>query len=374
MGQGRIGILTTNHFHPDGERTAYGGAERYGVELTKFLVEEGFDVKWWQIGTGWTKEIIPGVPIVSVPITASSVNTYPQLSQIFYQQAKDCDYAIYFVTFLAYPQTLPKSISISHGIFWDHAEWDNMLPTDDLRQEWLRRMWIALSGPERVVSVDTATINWATATWPGLLHKFVYIPNFVDLRPFRRARRRPPGLVRVLFPRRLTFVRGISEAVQAAEVLTRRHADLEFHIVGRSHDDREEAAFLKWAAAHDRVYYYWAPPHRMPHVYQNADIVLIPSKSTEGTSLSCLEAMAAGTAVVATCVGGLGNLIMDGYNGLLVEPTAKDLARAIERLHADPGLRRRLGANARKVARCFGLDVWKERWKVLLERVFGEDC
>jgi glycosyltransferase involved in cell wall biosynthesis len=170
----------------------------------------------------------------------------------------------------------------------------------------------------------------------------------------------------------LTSVRGVNEAVRAAEVLTRRYPDLEFHFVGRGHEERAEQDLLKWAARHDRVYYYWVPPHQMPHVYRNVDIVLIPSTSTEGTSLSCLEAMAAGTAVVATWVGGLGNLVIDGFNGLLVEPTAKDLIKAIERLRAHPGLRRRLGANARKVARSFGLAEWKKRWRILLNEVFAK--
>jgi glycosyltransferase involved in cell wall biosynthesis len=371
MGRGTVGILTTNHFQPDGQRMIHGGAERYGIELSKLLVELGFQVKWWQIGSGWIREIIPGVPIISVPVQESPLQTFPQLNQIFYQQAMDCDYAIYFVTFLAYPQALPKSISISHGIFWDYPDFDNLLPTEEVRQEWQRRLWIALTGVERVVSVDTATINWATATWPGLVHKFAYLPNFVDLEQFKEQVERPrSGRLRVLFPRRLTSVRGVNEAVRAAEVLTRRYPDLEFHFVGRGHEDRAEQDLWQWAARHDRVYYYWVPPHRMPHLYRNVDIVLIPSKSTEGTSLSCLEAMAAGTAVVSTWVGGLGNLVIDGFDGLLVEPTAKDLIRAIERLRAHPQLRRRLGANARKVARHFGLTEWKKRWKTVLNEVF----
>ena len=58
----------------------------------------------------------------------------------------------------------------------------------------------------------------------------------------------------------------------------------------------------------------------MPQVYRYADIVLIPTKAAEGTSLSCLEAMASGRAVIAGCVGGLSDLIVDGYNGLLLRP------------------------------------------------------
>ena len=97
----------------------------------------------------------------------------------------EIDYAIYFVTFLAYPQVLEKSISISHGVFWDYPGFDSQLPTKADRDEWLRRYHIALSGPDKIISVDTNTINWVNATWPCLAHKLEYIPNFVDVHNFK---------------------------------------------------------------------------------------------------------------------------------------------------------------------------------------------
>ena len=62
----------------------------------------------------------------------------------------------------------------------------------------------------------------------------------------------------------------------------------------------------------------------------------------EGFGLVCAEAMAHGRAVVATRVGGLVDLVRDGETGLLVEPGDRAALRAaIDRLLADPALRRR---------------------------------
>jgi len=367
--KGTVGILTTNFFNPEGNRIIYGGAERYGFELTRLLVDLGYRVRWWQIGTGWRKELMPGVEICTIPETKSDLLTFPNVNQHFYEQAMDVDYAIYFVTFLAYPQVLPRSISISHGIFWDYPGFDFQLTGEPARKEWLRRMHIALSNPLKIVSVDTNTINWANATWPGLSHKFEYIPNFVDVNE-SCPRQAHPGKVRVIFPRRLTYVRGLNETVRAAEVLTRKYPQVEFHLVGRGHTDRLEAEALKWASTHNNIFYYWQPPHAMAQILSHMDIALIPTKGTEGTSLSCLEAMAAGCAVIASPVGGLTDLIIDGYNGLLVKPTPVDLIEAIELLINDVQKREALGEKARETAAAFSMERWREKWIKIIHEVF----
>jgi glycosyltransferase involved in cell wall biosynthesis len=368
----RVAILTSNHLEPSGARQVYGGAERYGIELTRLLLDLGYDVEWWQVGDNWKREILPGVPIRGVPERDAPYQTMPTLNQIFAEQAVDADIAIYFVTFLAYPTAFPRSISVSHGIYWDHPATDKFHSTDVERHEWLRRLELALGAVQRVVSVDTATINWVRATWPTLANKFVYVPNFVDVEKFRPPDEpRSPQRLRVAFPRRATTVRGINEAGKAALWLTDEFPDIEVHFVGRAHDDQMERTLTAWAATHDRVFYYWLPPHLMPDLYRYVDVVWIPSKSCEGTSLACLEAMASGCAVVTTPVGGLADLVQDRFSGLLIEPTARALADATRQLRADPALRRRLGQNAREVAETFSLERWRRGWTSVLRNTFG---
>lgn len=369
--RGKVAALTTSHLEASGARQVYGGAERYGVELSRLLVEMGYRVEWWQIGDGWVREMIPGVPIRAIPDARSSFQTMPGLNQIFYEQSVDADFALYFVMFLAYPIARPHSISVSHGIYWDHPSADLLHPTEQDRLEWQRRLQLAIGGVRQVVSVDTATINWVRATWPVLAEKFRYVPNFVDLEACRPLDREGGGPFRVVFPRRATTVRGIHEAGQAAQWLVSESSDIEVHFVGRAHEDALERRLTFWAASQERLYYYWLPPHLMPMAYRHADVAWIPTKSCEGTSLSCLEAMASGCAVVTTVVGGLSDLVQDGYSGLLIEPTARALADATRRLKADPKLRRRLGVHAREVAETFGLDRWKQGWASAIEDAFG---
>ena len=95
----------------------------------------------------------------------------------------------------------------------------------------------------------------------------------------------------------------------------------------------------------DRVQFLGHQPNPHPYV-RIADIVAVPSR-WEGLPMSILEAMAQGKAIVSTRVGGIGGVITDGKNGLLVAPGQPgELADAIVRLLTDERLRESLGEAA----------------------------
>jgi glycosyltransferase involved in cell wall biosynthesis len=87
------------------------------------------------------------------------------------------------------------------------------------------------------------------------------------------------------------------------------------------------------------------PDDDLPDLYRAADVVVFPTVwRTEGFGLVAAEAMACGTAVVASRVGAIPEVVEDGVTGLLVTPDdEQDLARGISRVLSDEPLRRRLG-------------------------------
>jgi glycosyltransferase involved in cell wall biosynthesis len=88
----------------------------------------------------------------------------------------------------------------------------------------------------------------------------------------------------------------------------------------------------------------------VPSAMDKWDIVALPSLA-EGLGIAALEAMARGIPVVATQVGGLSEIIVDGKTGFLVP--AKDpqaMADRISQLARDPALRAKLGNAARERA------------------------
>ena len=104
----------------------------------------------------------------------------------------------------------------------------------------------------------------------------------------------------------------------------------------------------------DRVHFLGnLPQDDVARWFGAADVIAIPSVrddsgNVDGLPNTALEALASGTAVVATAAGGLGSVVLDGDTGSIVperDPAA--LAAAIGGLLADPARRARLGAAGR---------------------------
>ncbi len=88
--------------------------------------------------------------------------------------------------------------------------------------------------------------------------------------------------------------------------------------------------------------------------YASADAFIFPSR-TETLGLVLLEAMAAGTPVVAARSGGIPDIVTDGVNGYLFDPTdAEGATVATQRLFANPKERENLRQNARREAERWG--------------------
>ena len=98
--------------------------------------------------------------------------------------------------------------------------------------------------------------------------------------------------------------------------------------------------------------------------HSNYDIAVIPTIGSEGTSLSAIEAMAAGCCVVSSNIGGMNDLIINGYNGILINPNdEKGLVNVLSNLIKDKILVETLANNARATGKiAFSKDRFIDAW------------
>jgi glycosyltransferase involved in cell wall biosynthesis len=135
--------------------------------------------------------------------------------------------------------------------------------------------------------------------------------------------------------------------IQTMALLARFHPEIRLALVGdgplRENIKRQVSAL----GLSDMVLFTGMLADTAP-VYRDVDVFVLPSTS-EGTSISVLEAMSSETAVVATHVGGTPMLLDNGSCGSLVpSENAAVMAAAIDRLLKDKSERSRLGQAARK--------------------------
>jgi glycosyltransferase involved in cell wall biosynthesis len=103
--------------------------------------------------------------------------------------------------------------------------------------------------------------------------------------------------------------------------------------------------------------------------------LFVQSSHTEGLPSVLLEAMSARTAVVATQVGGTGELVVEGSTGLMVPPNdPAALAEAMQKVLSDDNLRQTMGENGRqRVEQSFTIEPQAEAYWQLFCRLLGLD-
>ena len=173
------------------------------------------------------------------------------------------------------------------------------------------------------------------------------VPELIDLNRWRdlfsrAAADRRSGKFVVLSVCRLYPRKRVDLLLAAASRLRLRIPGLEVRIAG---DGPERAALEnQWRSLKlgDAVRWLgYLGTEALAHEYRNADVFCLPSVQ-EGFGIVLLEAMAAGTPVVAARAAAVPEVVP---HGMLVEPgSAEDLAAAIETLHDNPGLQASLAA------------------------------
>jgi glycosyltransferase involved in cell wall biosynthesis len=155
----------------------------------------------------------------------------------------------------------------------------------------------------------------------------------------------------VLFLGRLERDKGVFDLLEAISALRVTVPDIRLVCAGDG-DLKSVARYAERLDIADAVSLPgWIGPADKQLLLERAAVLVLPSYA-EGLPMSLLEAMAAGVPVVATSVGGIPDLVVDGVNGFLFAPgDTAALARLLRALVLDPELGRRAASAARETVR-----------------------
>jgi len=231
------------------------------------------------------------------------------------------------------------------------------------------------AGVDRFITVshEVARNLRPRCLFPGRIQ---VIHNGIDLRPFgrppnselRRVLNKGTGRPIVLCVSRLEPTqKGLRFLVSAARMVP----EAQFILAGEGEERAALEAQAKELGVADRVTLlgYWED---LPDLMASCDLFVLPSLC-EGFGLVIAEAMASGRPVVASAIGGVNEVVVDGETGLLVPPGDPDaLAAGIRRVLSDPALAERMGAAGKlRAHREFSAETMIRRTTELYEKLLG---
>jgi len=211
------------------------------------------------------------------------------------------------------------------------------------------------------------------------------IPNGIDLELFDRedasgvppAVELPADAVTIFFANRLEERKGIHLIADIAVRVMKRYSHVHFVLAGRDlfgYVAQNVVPRIREQGLGDRFHVPGALDlAAVRAMLKRSDIFLLPSL-WENCPYSCIEAMAAGRAIVSSDCGGMPELIADRSNGLLAaNGDASSFAERLEELIEDQPLRERLGTAARRTVeqRLTDVDVARRICDVYSETLYG---
>lgn len=261
---------------------------------------------------------------------------------------------------------LPYVLSLQGpDVPWFEARYNYLYP---VLTPLLTRIW-RRAGAVTAISAEQERL--AHRTMPDL--KLVTIPNGVDTTLFMPAPVESSRVFTIVCVARLIERKGQHHLLEAfASMRAGSTQPLRLTFVGTGDAEpqlRQSADRLHVADA--VTFAGFVPRERMPAVYREADVFVLPSQQ-EGMSIALLEAMAAGLPVIVTDTGGTAELVTQGENGEIVPwADVPALTRALQGSLNAEGRRRQMGRESRKRAMQFGWPVLAARYLDLCARVMA---
>jgi len=366
----------------------HGGEEHWIDIFSKFLESESYETVFIQRGfkdefpDGKSKKLSEKITVVPVGLFAPRTVNGPVIDrQPFYsflgfwklwKIVKHGDIIVVIYPQMFFPavwliKKLKKNkvITVSVGITWDS-------PHHTFKEKLLYSMVkffekIALKGSDKIVAIDNKYVSEAKKFDRKSLNKVKVIYNFVQTDFYVPKKKGKQKII--LCPRNLRYARGVDLAITGMKIVNASYKDAKLIILGDGPIKNELEMLIKKLNVNAEI----RPAvgkKELRDYYRKASIVVVPSRYSEGSSFAGVEAMSCGTPLVVTNIGGLPDIVKNGYNGFMVNPDGREVGQVMLKILKDKKLASRMGRNGRKMAlEKFSYKRFCQEWKKVLNEV-----
>ena len=357
--------------------SSFGGGERYVADLTNSLTARGHDLY---------VAVRPHSPIIRhLRLPPERIFVLPLRNALDVQSAHELDRFVRRQRIEVIHAHMARDYSLASYASRRNRQ-TKFIATRHVLFQLNRLHRHTLARAARVIAVSQAVANQLRARQIVSERQIAVVPNGIDVERFSRARAgfdRAPFLKSMGLPANCLLVGSIGELrplkrhddfIRAAAIILRKFRDAQFVLAGldtsASGEVRRELEKLVAELGLKDCFYFLGWLDEAERLLCALD-VFVSASETESFGLVIAEAMAAGTAVVATETEGAKEVLEDQRTGLLVPiGDVGRIAEAVATLLADAEKRREMGARAKEIASTkFSL----KRMVDEIERIYATD-
>ncbi len=351
-------FIASGIFHPDS-----GGPATYLYRLLPALQARGHAIRVLTFGDPTADDALYPYPLTRVSLHQPLITRQRAYLERYRAEAAQAD--LIYINSLSLPRGgdrgRPRVLKIVGDHAWERSVNRGWLPaTEDIDQFQRKRYnplltWLKAARAHESRTVDRVivpsdylrrmVVGWgAPAERVQVIYNALEADQYAPTFSSAEARQQlglDPHAPYLMTAARLTAWKGVDLLLEALA----RCAAYRLIVIG---DGPQQAALQAQAARlgiADRVQFLGKVPHEKVALVMRAVDYFVLYSGYEGLSHTILEALSAGTPVIASARGGNPEVIHDGVNGLLVaHPSVDALAEALQRALV-PGTRERLAAN-----------------------------
>lgn len=358
-------IIYSLFYTKNGEDIIIGGIQNYILGLIE-VFHQDFNIKIIQKSSKNFKIESDKYNVYGFKLKGNKVGK--ELHDNIRFELKENDYLVWASDRISCKTKHKKTISIQHGITFDFIDYQNIKIGKILKKSLLLSIVYRqfqyfnairfFLNSSKVVCVDYNFLNWVRTILPRKLTQRAFvITNYSKIPDLKLTKSND---IKILFARRFVDYRGVYLMVELVKQISKKYDNVSFGIYG---EGPLEKYIQQELGGYDNVLISKFSTKDSTKIPLEYNISIIPTIASEGTSLSLIESMACGCVPIASNVGGMTNVVLDSYNGFLVNPDSTEFINKLEYLILNPQELNRMSINSREtIIHSFSFKKWKNEW------------